>query len=67
MTKEPVKRVQVLMSASCHRVLKQIAALDGVTMSDFMYKCARAQIHGRAKVDDHILRMLQKEGIEVDT
>ncbi len=67
MTKEPVKRVQVLMTASCHRVLKQIAAFDGCTMSDFMYKCARAHIHGRAKENDHILRMLQQEGIELDT
>lgn len=55
------------MSVSCHRVLKQISALDGVTMSDFMYKCARAHIQRRAKENDLILRMLQLEGIELDT
>lgn len=55
------------MSERCHRVLKQIAAFDGCTMSDFMYKCARAHIHKRAKENDHILRMLQEEGIELDT
>lgn len=62
-----VKRVQVLMSASCHRVIKQISAFDGCTMSDFMYQCVRAHIQGRAKEHDHILRMLQEEGIELDT
>ena len=61
-----VKRVQVLMSPCCHRVLKQICAIDGISMSDFMYKCARAQIHQRAKTDDHILTLLQREGIELD-
>ena len=65
-TSGQVKRVQVLMSPACHRVLKQICAIDEVSMSDFMYRCARAHIHQRAKTDDHILTLLQREGIELD-
>jgi len=61
-----VKRVQVLMSPACHRVLKQICAIDDVSMSEFMYKCARTHIQQRAKTDDHILTLLQREGIELD-
>lgn len=63
---EPVKRVQVLMSPACHRVLKQLCAIDDVSMSEFMYNCARQVIHSRAKQDDHILNLLQREGIPVD-
>ena len=62
---EPVKRVQVLMSPACHRVLKQLCAYDDVSMSDFMYGCAKQVIHTRAKTDDHILTLLQREGIAV--
>jgi hypothetical protein len=65
-TSNAVKRVQVLMSPACHRVLKQICAVDDVSMSEFMYQCARAHIHGRAKTDNHILTLLQREGIELD-
>ena len=61
-----VKRVQVLMSAACHRVLKQICAIDDISMSEFMNTCARTHIHERAKTDDHILTLLQREGIECD-
>ena len=61
-----VKRVQVLMSPACHRILKQICAIDDVSMSEFMYRCARAHIHSRAKSDNHILTLLQREGIELD-
>lgn len=61
-----VKRVQVLMSPTCHRVLKQICAIDDISMSEFMNTCARTHIHQRAKTDDHILTLLQREGIELD-
>ena len=61
-----MKRVQVLMSPACHRVLKQICAIDDVSMSEFMHTCARKHIHQRAKTDDHILTLLQREGIELD-
>ena len=61
-----VKRVQVLMSPACHRILKQICAIDDVSMSEFMHTCARTHIHERAKTDDHILTLLQREGIELD-
>lgn len=54
------------MSPACHRVLKQICAIDDVSMSEFMYRCAMALIHQRAKTDDHILTLLQREGIELD-
>ena len=61
-----MKRVQVLMSPACHRVLKQICAIDDVSMSEFMCTLARTHIHQRAKQDDHILTLLQREGIELD-
>lgn len=54
------------MSDKCHRALKLICALEDMTMSDYMYKCARAHIHGRARVDDQILHILHSQGIEVD-
>ena len=63
---EKVKRVQVLMSPACHRVIKQLCALDDVSMSEFMYRCAHTHIQERAKVDNHILTLLQREGIEID-
>ena len=61
-----VKRVQVLMSPACHRVIKQICAIDDISMSEFMHTLARTHIHQRAKTDDHILTLLQREGIELD-
>lgn len=61
-----MKRVQVMMKPECHRVLKQLAAYYDTTMSDLMYRFARAHIHTLAKQDDHILKILQTEGIEVD-
>jgi hypothetical protein len=61
-----LKRVQVLMSPACHRVLKQLAARDGVSMSEYMYKCTRAHIHTRAKTDDHIATLLASENIPID-
>lgn len=63
---QPVKRVQVLMEPKYHRMLKQICAIDDVSMSDFVFRCAIAHIHTRAKLDDHILTLLQREGIELD-
>ena len=61
-----MKRVQVLMSPACHRILKQVACKDGVTMSEFMYQCARAHIHKRAHEDIHLLAILKSEGITPD-
>jgi hypothetical protein len=61
-----VKRVQVLMTPGCHRVLKALCAIDDVSMSEFMYRCARTHIHQRAKTDDQLLTLLQREGIELD-
>ena len=61
-----MKRVQVMMAPECHRVLKQLAAYYDTTMSDLMHRFARAHIHTLAKQDDHILKILQTEGIEVD-
>ena len=65
-TSGQVKRVQVLMSPACHRVLKQICAIDDTSMSEFMCTLARTHIQQRAKADDHILTLLQREGIELD-
>ena len=65
-TSGAMKRVQVLMSPACHRVLKQICAIDDTSMSEFMYKCARTHIHQRAKTDDHILTLLERESIQLD-
>ena len=61
-----MKRVQVMMKPECHRALKQLAAYYDTTMSDLMCRFARAQISTLAKQDDHILKILQSEGIEVD-
>tara|TARA_R100001224_G_scaffold112474_1_gene95017 strand:- start:687 stop:860 length:174 start_codon:yes stop_codon:yes gene_type:complete len=55
-----------MMSDECHRVLKQVAVLEGKTMSEFMYQCARAYIHKKANVDNHFFTILQSEGITVD-
>ena len=54
------------MSEPCHRVLKQVAVLEGKTMSDFMYRCARAYIHKKANEDNHFLMILNSEGITPD-
>ena len=61
-----VKRVQVLMSPACHRVLKQICVIDDTSMSEFMHSMVKEHIHERAKTDNHILTLLQREGIELD-
>ena len=61
-----MKRVQVLMSESCHRVLKQLAARDNTTMSEYMHKCTKMYIHGCAKTDDHIATLLDAENIPLE-
>ena len=55
------------MSESCHRVLKQVAVLEGMTMSEFMYQCSRVYIHKKANEDNHFFTILQSEGITPDT
>ena len=62
----PQKRVQVLMDERCHRVLKQLAARDGITMSEYMFKCAKMYIHGSAKTDNHIVTLLDAENIPLE-
>ena len=62
----PTKRVQVLMDERCHRVLKQLAARDGTTMSEYMYECAKRYIHGCAKTDNHIAILLEAENIPLE-
>ena len=61
-----LKRVQVLMSESCHRVLKQLAARDNTTMSEYMHRCTKMYIHGCAKTDDHIATLLDAENIPLE-
>ena len=54
------------MDERCHRVLKQLAARDGTTMSEYMYKCAKRYIHGCAKTDNHIVTLLDAENIPLE-
>ena len=54
------------MDERCHRVLKQLAARDNTTMSEYMCKCAKMYIHGCAKTDDHIARLLAAENIPLE-
>lgn len=61
-----MKRLQVMMKPECHRALKQLAAYYDTTMSYLMYRFAKSHLHTLAKQDDHILKILQSEGIELE-
>lgn len=61
-----MKRVTVMMSEECHKVLKMYAAFKGMTVSEASYEMMRAHIHKEASVNEHVKTMLNLNGIELD-
>ena len=62
-----MKRVTVMMSESCHKVLKMYAVLKGKTVSDVSYSMMRAHIHKEAHVNEQVKSILEFHGIEIDS
>ena len=61
-----VKRVLVSMTPESHRVLKQYCALHGITMSEFLFSCARNQIHKHALDSKIVFDIIEQNNISLD-
>lgn len=61
-----MKRVTVMMSEECHKVLKMYAVLKNMTVSEVSYAMLRAHIHKEAHVNDQVKTILDFHGIALD-
>ena len=61
-----MKRVTVMMSEDCHKVLKMYAVLKGMTVSEVSYAMMRAHIHREAHENDQVKTILDFHGISLD-
>tara|TARA_R100000742_G_C4191040_1_gene23117 strand:- start:233 stop:430 length:198 start_codon:yes stop_codon:yes gene_type:complete len=61
-----MKRVTVLMSEGCHKVLKMYAVLKGMTVSEASYAMMREHIHKEAHVNEQVKTILDFNGIPLD-
>tara|TARA_R100001510_G_C7609528_1_gene173523 strand:- start:532 stop:729 length:198 start_codon:yes stop_codon:yes gene_type:complete len=61
-----MKRVTVMMSERCHKVLKMYAVLKGMTVSQVSYSMMRAHIHKEAHVNEQVKTILDFHEIALD-
>ena len=61
-----MKRVTVMMSERCHKVLKMYAVLKGMTVSEVSYSMMRAHIHKDAHMNEQVKTILDFHGIPLD-
>ena len=64
--KDDVVKVQVTLTKGCHRVIKQYAAMKGMTMSQVFYLATRYSLHREAVKDLGVRNMMEREGIPLD-
>lgn len=60
-------QLQCAMAPQCRRILKQYAALKGMTMSEILYRSTKFFIHSQAATDRQVAAILEREGKEIDT
>lgn len=63
---DDVVRVQVTLTKPCYRVIKQYAALRGMTMSQVLYLATRHNLHREALDHEDVKRLFEREGIPFD-
>ena len=61
-----MKRVTVMMSENCHKVLKMYAVMKGMTISEVSYSMMREHIHKEANVNEQVKTILDIHGITID-
>ena len=61
-----MKRVTVMMSENCHKVLKMYAVLKGMTISEVSYSMMREHIHKEANENEQVRTILDFHGITLD-
>lgn len=65
--KEPnYVQIQCAMAPQCRRILKQYAALKGLTMSEVLYRSTKFFIHRQATTESPVASILEREGKEID-
>ena len=61
-----IKRVLVSMSPESHKALKQYCALHDITMSEFLFSCAKHEIHKHALDSKIVLDIIEQNNISLD-
>ena len=65
-TQQKTRRVQVTMTDNCYRVVKQYAALRGMTMSECFYLALRYSLHREALEESDVRRLLERNDVPFD-
>jgi hypothetical protein len=66
MDEQKTRRVQVTMTENCYKVVKQYAALRGMTMSECFYLALRYSLHTEALEESDVRRILQRNDVAFD-
>ena len=66
MEDQKTRRVQVTLTENCYKVVKQYAALRGMTMSECFCQALRYSLHTEALEESEVLRILQRNNVAVD-
>lgn len=64
-SQQKTRRIQVTVTENCYRVIKQYAALKGLTMSDALFMALNQDIHREALEEPDVRRIFERNGVEI--